>query len=107
MIYLQLTNCVNSLNLINILLFDFVILLRYLQVVVWGRVVEINEKLAQLALTATVYLSCSVFTFFFSVPGEHYQNLLLAWSKNGTIELPIEICMGKIPESSSLFMDAL
>ena len=106
--YRQMSNCVNSLSLVNICLLDLIILLRYLQVVVWQRIMEINEKMTHVGLTATLYLACAAFTFFFSVPGKLHFDLELAWSvdKNAT-ELPLEICMEGMLERNYPFMDAL
>ena len=106
--YRYLSNCTNSLFLVNIFLLDLIVLLRYIQVVVWQRVMEIDEKLVQVGLTATLYLACSVFTFIFSVPGKMHYDLERAWSteKNST-DLPLEICMKRMLKSNILVMDAL
>ena len=87
-----LRQIVNSATLVNIILLGAVAILRYLQVVIWGRVREIHEELAEVAILRSAWLFSLTIVFGFSYLGNIHYTLEAAFSQNTTIVMPIWTC---------------
>ena len=64
--------------------------LRYIQVVIWKRVREINEELTMRAIGISFYCMAGVLTFATSFDKEYYETL--SQFSNTTVEVPMSIC---------------
>ena len=70
---------------------NIVTLLRFLQAVVWRRVMEINEDLASTMINRSVILACAVLALFSNPEFKTFGTMSISHGKR--MELPLAACI--------------
>ena len=65
-----------------------------MQVVVWGRVIEINEELAESAIWRSAWITSAALVFGLSYSGKIHRTIEAGFSQNQTIDMSVWTCQG-------------
>ena len=85
---------VNTATLANQNILGVCVLLRYMQVVVWGRVMEINEELAESAIWRFAWITSAALVFGLSYSGKIHHTIEAGFSQNNTMDMSVWACQG-------------
>ena len=88
----MLRKLVDTATLANLVLIGVLAVLRYIQVVIWGRVREIREEVVERAITRSAWLVSVVIVYGFSYPGKIHHTVEATFSQNNTMVMPVWTC---------------
>ena len=89
-----LKKVVNTATLAHLNILGVCVLLRYTLVVVWGRVMEINEELAESAVWRFAWITSAALVFGLSYSGKIHHTIEAGFSQNKTMDISVWTCQG-------------